>query len=312
MGTESKYIWMDGELVPYDRATVHFLNPTLHYGMGIFEGIRAYQTEQGSAVFRLKEHVRRLFDSAKIFGMVNLPYTEEEICAAIKQTVAANFPQCYIRPLIYYSSGSMAMNTDLGKISMGVAVWEWDAYLGEAALEAGIRANISSFTRGHLNSTMTKAKITGNYPNSVLAKTESVRLGFDEAIMLDQAGYVSECTGENLFMVRGGKLITPPLAPVLEGITRDSILQLARCLEIPVIEQQISRDQLYIADELFVCGTAAEVVAIREVDFRQIGAGRMGPVTRMLQSSYRDAVRGRHPLSAQWLDYVEKDQKVRA
>lgn len=312
MGTESKYIWMDGELVPYEKATVHFLNPTLHYGMGIFEGIRCYQTDQGPAVFRLKEHVERLFDSAKVFGMTNLPYTEEEIREAIKQTVAANFPQCYIRPLIYYSSGSMSLNTDLGKISIGVAVWEWDSYLGEEALEAGIRANVSSFTRGHLNATMTKAKITGNYPNSVLAKTESVRLGFDEAIMLDQAGYVAECTGENLFLVRSGKLITPPLAPVLEGITRDSVIQLARSMDLQVIEQPISRDQLYIADEIFVCGTAAEVIAIREVDFRQIGTGRMGPITRQIQRNYHDAARGKHPLSAQWLDYVTVDQKVRA
>lgn len=310
MGTESKYIWMDGQLVEFDKATVHFLNPTLHYGMGVFEGIRSYKTDQGPAVFRLKEHVKRLFDSAKVFGMTNLPYTEEEIRNAIKLTVAVNFPQCYIRPLVYYSSGSMSLNTDLGKVSMGVAVWEWDAYLGEEALQRGIRANVSSFTRGHLNSTMTKAKITGNYPNSVLAKTESVRLGFDEAIMLDQQGYVSECTGENLFLVRNGKLITPPMAPVLEGITRDAVIQVAQSMGIEVVEQQISRDQLYIADEMFVCGTAAEVVAVREVDFRQIGIGRMGPVTQKIQRTYQDVLHGRHPFSAKWLDYVEEDLKT--
>lgn len=312
MGTESKYIWMDGKLVEFDKATIHFLNPTLHYGMGVFEGIRSYKTERGAAVFRLKEHIRRLFDSAKVFGMVNLPYSEAEICDAVKQTVAANFPQCYIRPLVYYASGSMALNTDATNVCIGIAVWEWDAYLGEEALERGIRANVSSFTRGHLNSTMTKAKISGNYPNSVLAKTESVRLGFDEAILLDAQGYVSECTGENLFLVRNGRLITPPMAPVLEGITRDTIIQLARSLGIETVEQPVSRDQLYIADEVFVCGTAAELIAVREIDFRQIGAGKMGPVTHQLQRAYQDAIHGRHPLSAGWLDYVDQESGAAA
>lgn len=313
MGTQSKYIWMDGKLVEFEKATIHFLNPTLHYGMGVFEGIRAYSTPNGTAVFRLRDHIERLFDSARVFGMHDFDYTVDEIIAATKETVAANeFPQCYIRPLIYFQSGSMALNTDATRLAFGIAVWEWNSYLGEEALAQGIRANISSFTRAHLNSTMTKAKITGNYPNSVMAKTESVRLGFDEAIMLDAQGYVAECTGENLFIVRNGKIITPPMAPILEGITRDSLIQIARGMGLEVVEGPISRDQLYIADEMFVCGTAAELIAIRELDFRPIGAGRMGPVTQQLQRAYHQAIHGEHPLSAQWLDYVAQREPASA
>lgn len=313
MSTQSQYIWMDGQLVEFEKATVHFLNRTLHYGIGVFEGIRAYNTANGTAVFRLKEHVKRLFDSAYILGFRDLPYTEEQVCTAIKQTVAVNgFSECYIRPLFHLSSDSMGLNLDNGTVSLGIAVWEWGSYLGEAAIEKGVRANISSFTRGHLNSTMTKAKITGNYPNSVLAKTESLRLGFDEAILLDAQGNVAECTGENLFIVRNGKIITPPMAPVLEGITRDALIQLARSMGIEVVEQPISRDQLYIADEIFVCGTAAEVIAIRELDFRKIGEGKMGPVARQVQRAYQEAIHGRHPMSVAWLDYVEQDQQVSA
>lgn len=305
MSTRSQYVWMDGSLVEFDNATVHFLNRTLHYGLGVFEGIRAYATDQGPAVFRLKEHVARLFDSARVLGMDQFAYSEADICAAIKQTVAANgFDECYIRPLIYFSSGEMGLTMLNGTISVGIAVWEWNSYLGQAALEAGVRANVSSFTRHHLNAVMTKAKVTGNYPNSALAKTESLKLGFDEAIMLDSQGYVAECTGENLFLVRNNRIITPPMAPVLEGITRDTLIQLAGYQGLEVVEQPISRDQLYIADELFVCGTAAEVIAIREVDFRKIGTGKMGPVTREIQHAYQEAVHGRHPLSAGWVDPV--------
>jgi branched-chain amino acid aminotransferase len=311
MSTESKYVWMDGKLVEFENATVHFLNRTLHYGIGVFEGIRCYSTASGPAVFRLKEHVERLFDSARVLGFRELPFDEAHVCAAIKETVAANgFTECYIRPLFHLSSDSMGLNLDNGSIHLGIAVWEWGAYLGVEALEKGVRANVSSFTRHHLNATMTKAKITGNYPNSVLAKTESLRLGFDEAIMLDPQGYVAECTGENLFLVRKGKIITPPMAPVLEGITRDSVIQLARGMNLEVIEQPVSREQLYISDEVFVCGSAAEVIAIREIDFRAIGAGKMGPVTRQVQQAYQEAIHGRHPLSAGWLDYVEQADKV--
>ncbi len=309
MGSESKYVWMDGKLVEFEKATVHFLNRTLHYGIGVFEGIRSYKTAQGPAVFRLKEHVERLFDSARVLGFRSLPFDEEQVCAAIKETIAANgFNECYIRPLFHLSADSMGLNLDNGTVHLGIAVWEWGAYLGEEALEKGVRANVSSFTRHHLNATMTKAKVTGNYSNSVLAKTESLRLGFDEAIMLDSQGYVAECTGENLFLVRNGRIITPPLAPVLEGITRDTVIQLAHDLGIDVIEQPISRDQLYIADEIFVCGTAAEVIAIREIDFRTIGAGKMGPVTRKVQQAYQEAIHGRHPRSAGWLDHVVRKE----
>lgn len=313
MGTRSDYLWMDGKLVEFEKATVHFLNRTLHYGVGVFEGIRSYNTENGPAVFRLKEHVERLFDSAHVLGLMKLPYTEEQVCAAIKETVAANhFAECYIRPLFHINDELMGMNLDISKVSLGIAVWEWGSYLGEAAIEQGVRANISSFTRGHLNSVMTKAKISGNYPNSVMAKTELLRLGFDEAILLDAYGNVSECTGENLFVVRNGRIITPPMAPVLEGITRDALIQIARYNAIEVIEQPISRDQLYIADEIFVCGTAAEVIAIRELDFRTIGTGKMGPVAHKLQHAYQQAIHGRHPLSAGWLDYVEQPHSVSA
>lgn len=313
MSTISQYIWMDGKLVEFEKATVHFLNRTLHYGVGVFEGIRCYETPDGPAVFRLKEHVERLFDSAKVLGFRDLPFNEEQTRAAIKETIVANgFAECYIRPLFYLSSDSMGLNLDTGQVSLGIAVWEWGSYLGAEAMEKGVRANVSSFTRHHLNATMTKAKVTGNYPNSVMAKTESLRLGFDEAIMLDAQGYVAECTGENLFLVRNGRIITPPMAPVLEGITRDSLIQIARGLGIEVVEQPVSRDQLYIADEVFVCGTAAEVSAIREIDFRAIGIGKMGPVTHQIQQAYKDAIHGRHPLSAAWLDYVEEKETVSA
>ena len=311
MGMESKYIWMNGELVEFEKATIHFLTPALHYGVGVFEGIRCYATERGPAVFRLKEHAERLVNSAKVLGFRTLPYTAAEMAEAIRLTVSANgFDECYIRPLIYLTDGGWNLTVDAGKASVGIAVWEWKNYLGQEALENGIRANIASFTRHHPNVTMTKAKVTGNYANSVLAKTESVRLGFEEAIMLDPQGYVAECTGENLFLVRGGKIYTPATAPVLEGITRDALVTLARDLGYEVIEQPIARDQLYVADEVFVCGTAAECIALREIDFRVIGAGKMGPVTRAVQQAFHAAIRGRHPRSAEWLDYVNTPASV--
>ncbi len=311
MGMESKYIWMNGELVEFEKATLHFLTPALHYGVGVFEGIRCYATERGPAVFRLKEHAERLIDSARVLGFRELPYTAAELADAIKLTVSANgFSECYIRPLIYLTDGGWNLTVDAGKASVGIAVWEWKNYLGPEALEKGIRANIASFTRHHPNVMMTKAKITGNYANSVLAKTESVRLGFEEAILLDPQGYVAECTGENLFVVRGGKIYTPLTAPVLEGITRDAIITLAHDLGYEVVEQPLSRDHLYIADEVFVCGTAAECIALREIDFRVIGAGKMGPVTRAVQQAFHAAIRGRHPRSAEWLDQVNISASV--
>ena len=305
MGMESKYIWMDGKLVEYEKATIHFMTPALHYGVAVFEGVRCYATDQGPAIFRAREHAARLVSSAKVLGFRDLPYTPAELVEAMKLTTAANqFEECYIRPLIYLTDGGWNLSVDAGRPSLGIAVWEWNNYLGEEALAQGIRANITSFTRHHPNVMMTKAKISGNYANSVLAKTESMRLGFDEAIMLDPQGYVAECTGENLFLVKDGVIYTPPTAAVLEGITRDSILTLSGDLGYAVVEQPISRDQLYIADEVFVCGTAAECIGLREIDYRVIGSGKSGPVTKEIQQAFHAAIRGRHPRSSQWLEPV--------
>ncbi len=303
---KSKFVWMDGELVDTENAVIPFLTSGLHYGLGVFEGIRCYSTENGPAVFRLTEHMERLADSARILGFRKLPYTVEEMCQAAKDTVKANgFSACYIRPLMYHSSPNFNLDLNIGEAKLGIAVWEWGTYLGEEALERGIRANIASYTRHHLNVMMTKAKVTGNYVNSTMAKTESARLGFDEAIMLDPQGYVAECTGENIFLVKKGIIYTPPTAAILEGITRDSILNLANDLGYKVVEQPMSRDQLYAADEVFVSGTAAECTAVCEIDFRTIGSGRMGPMTRAIQKDFFAAVRGKHARSAQWLSYVD-------
>ncbi|RJP48483.1 MAG: branched-chain amino acid transaminase [Anaerolineaceae bacterium] len=303
---ESKFIWMNGEMVPFEKATLHFLTPALHYGAAVFEGIRAYNTDKGPAVFRLNEHIERLFDSGRVLGFREFPWTVEQVDEAVKDTVRINgFKDCYIRPLIYLDGGGWNLTVDAGKPSLAIAVWEWGNYLGEEALEKGIRANISSFTRHHPNVLMTKAKISGNYANSILAKTESMRLGFEEAIMLDPQGYIAECTGENLFVVRHGKIITPSTAPVLEGITRHSIHTIAQDLGYKVLEQPISRDQLYIADEVFVCGTAAECIGLSEIDFRKIGDGRTGPITRKIQNVYHDAIHGKVAKYENWCDYVE-------
>ncbi len=240
-----------------------------------------------------------------MLGFRSLPYSTAELVEAIKLTISANgFNECYIRPLIYLTGGGWNLNVDAGCPGVGIAVWEWKNYLGEEALENGIRANISSFTRHHPNVMLTKAKVSGNYANSVLAKTESVRLGFEEAILLDPQGYVAECTGENIFTVRNGVIYTPPTSAILEGITRDALITLAGDLGYKVVEQQISRDQLYRADEVFVCGTAAECIGLREIDFRMIGNGKTGPVTHALQRTFHDAIRGRGSRSAEWLDYI--------
>ena len=305
MGMESKFIWKNGELVPFEQATLHFLTPALHYGAAVFEGIRSYNTPKGPAIFRLREHVERLFDSARVLGFRELPWTVDEIVKAHKDTVRANgFTDCYVRPLIYLDGGGWNLNVDYGKPAFMIAVWEWNNYLGEEALAKGIRANISSFTRHHPNVSMTKAKIAGNYVNSVLAKTESERNGFQEAILLDPQGYIAECTGENLFMVRDGKIITPSTAPVLEGITRQSIYTIAKDLGYEVIEMPVSRDQLYNADEVFVCGTAAEVIGLSEIDYRKIGDGKSGKITREIQNVYHDAIRGKVAKYESWCDYV--------
>ena len=311
MGMESKFIWMDGELVDFEKATVHILNPAMHYGAAVFEGIRAYNTPKGPAVFRLREHAERLLDSAKVFGVRKFAFSVEDIVRAVKETVQANgFTDCYIRPLLFLKGGAWNLNVDAGQPALAIAVWQWSNYLGEEALAKGIRANISSYTRHHPNVSMTKAKIAGNYVNSFLAKTESERLGFQEAIMLDPQGYVAECTGENLFMVRRGKLVTPSTAPVLEGITRHTIHTIAKDLGYDVLEQPISRDQLYIAEEVFVCGTAAECIGLSEIDFRTIGDGKTGPVTRAIQNVYHDLIRGKVAKYEEWCDYVQEAVKV--
>jgi len=299
-----RYIWMEGELRPSSEGVVPFVSAGLQYGFSVFEGIRCYATDRGPAVFRLEEHVDRLLDSALVVGFRDLPYTKAQIIEAIHQVIAANgFSACYIRPLIFLDS-AMSMVVDAGKPRLFIAVWEWTAFLGAEAKEHGIRANISSITRLHPNIMMTKAKVSGNYVGSILAKTESQRLGFDEAIMLDPNGYVAECTGENIFVVRNGIIYTVPKGPILEGITRDSLITVARDMGYTVVEEQISRDQLYIADEVFVCGTAAEVVGLREIDFRTIGSGKTGPVTRELQHAFDELTSGRHARSAQWFSPV--------
>jgi branched-chain amino acid aminotransferase len=304
MSGTPQYIWIDGELRPSSEGVVPFVNAGLHYGYSVFEGIRCYSTDHGPAVFRLEEHVERLLDSALVVGFRDLPYSREQISSAIHQLIAANgFSSCYIRPLIYLD-GAMSMVVDAGKPRLLIAVWEWRAFLGEQAKERGIRANISSFTRLHPNISMTKAKVSGNYVGSILAKTESQRLGFDEAIMLDPSGYVAECTGENIFVVRNDVIYTVPRGSILEGITRDSLITIAGDMGYTVVEEPISRDQLYIADEVFVCGTAAEVIGLREIDFRTIGTGKTGPVTRKLQKAFDELTSGRHARSKQWFSLV--------
>jgi branched-chain amino acid aminotransferase len=301
----ARYIWIGDSLRPASEGVVPFVSAAVQYGFAVFEGIRCYSTDQGPAVFRMNEHVERLLNSAHIVGFRELPVTTELVKTAIHQTIAANeFSSCYIRPMIYLD-GAMSLTVEAGEPRFVVAVWEWKEFLGAEAKERGIRANIASFTRLHPNIMMTKAKVSGNYVSSILAKTESQRAGFDEAIMLGPDGYVAECTGENLFVVRnrdGNKIIcTTPRAGILEGITRDSLITLARDLGYSVVEEPISRDQLYIADEVFVCGTAAEVVGLREIDFRVIGDGKAGPVTRALQQEFDKVVGGRHVRSAEWL-----------
>ena len=304
MAPTARYVWKDGGLKNSSEATVPFLNAGLHYGFSVFEGIRCYATERGPAVFRLEEHVDRLLASALVVGFRNLPYAREGLIDAIYKTVAANeLGACYIRPLIYLD-GAMNMVVDSGKPELMIAVWEWTSFLGAEAKQRGIRANTASFTRLHPNIMMTKAKVSGNYVGSILAKTESHRLGFDEAIMLDPNGYVAECTGENIFVVRGRTIHTVPTGPILEGITRASLITLAREAGYVVVEEPITRDQLYIADEVFVCGTAAEVIGLREVDFRQIGSGKTGPVTRSMQDIFDEVTSGQHARSTEWLSYV--------
>ena len=305
MVQKAEKIWMDGELIPWDEARVHILTHTLHYGLGVFEGIRCYVCHDGSsAIFRLKEHVDRLFDSAKI-GHIQMPFSKEEIAEACKETLKANgLKEGYIRPIAFISEGVMGVYPGDNPIRLAVITWPWGAYLGEGALEKGIRIKTSSFTRHHVNVMMTKAKICGNYVNSVLAKREVVKMGYDEALMLDTEGYVSEASGENIFMVKDGIIKTTPLTSILPGITRDAIIQIAKAKGWPVIEERFTRDELYTAHEAFFTGTAAEVTPIREVDDRVIGAGRIGPLTKVIQATFFDAVKGKLDEYRHWLTYL--------
>ncbi len=304
-GVSGEKIWLDGELVDWDAARVHVLTHTLHYGLGVFEGIRSYRTDDGrSAVFRLAEHVQRLFESAHI-NLLEVPFSREEVSAAIRETLRANgLDEGYIRPLVFVGDGAMGLNPGDNPIRLAIIAYAWGAYLGEEGMEQGIRAKVSTFQRHHVNAKMAKGKTCGDYVNSILAKREALLDGYDEAIMLDSQGFVAEASGENLFLVRDGEIITPPLPTVLAGITRATAIELAREKGIGVTERALGRDELYIADELFLTGTAAEVTPIREVDRRTIGAGTRGPVTKALQSAFFEVVRGKDRKHEDWLTYL--------
>ena len=298
-------IWFNGELVEWRSATTHVLTHTLHYGMGVFEGVRAYETPDGPAIFRLQDHTKRLFNSAKIVGM-QLPFTEEQINRAHIDVVKANnLASCYFRPMAYYGSGKLGVAPKQDDVQVILAAWAWGAYLGEEGMRKGIRVRVSSFTRHHPNVTMIKAKANGNYMNSIMANTEATRDGYDEAILLDAQGYVAEGSGENIFTVRDGVLYTPALDVALDGITRRSVIAIASEMGLKVVEKRLTRDELYVADEVFFTGTAAEVTPIREIDGRQIGIGERGPITAEIQQRYFDIVQGIYPKYRDWLTYVK-------
>ncbi len=305
MSDRDGVIWFDGELVPWREANIHVLTHSLHYGVGVFEGIRAYETDKGAAIFRLEEHTERLFASAKILGM-KIETTEDVINQAIIDTVKQNnLKSAYIRPLCFYGSEGMGLRADGLKVHTAVAAWEWGAYLGAENLERGIRIKTSSFTRHHVNVTMCKAKATGNYINSVLALREALEDGYDEALLLDTEGYVAEGSGENFFMIKKGVIYTPELTSALDGITRATVMQMARDLGLEIVQKRITRDEVYVADEAFFTGSAAEVTPIRELDNREIGNGSRGPITEKLQTMYFDQVHGRREEYPEWLTYVE-------
>lgn len=297
-------IWKDGRLIEWRDATLHMLTHSLHYGMAVFEGVRAYKTVDGTAIFRLKEHTQRLFNSAKIFQMT-IPYDMETIMAAQREVVRANnLESCYLRPLVWIGSEKMGVSARGNTIHTSIAAWPWGAYLGEDGLARGIRVKTSSFTRHHVNVSMVRAKASGYYINSILANQEVTADGYDEALLLDTDGYVSEGAGENVFIVKSGKIYTPDLASCLDGITRDSVLTMARDMHIEVIEKRITRDEMYCADEAFFTGTAAEVTPIRELDNRKIGNGSRGPVTEKLQTLFFDVVAGKAKQYQHWLTPV--------
>lgn len=303
--TPTEKVWMDGTLVPWEQATVHVLTHSLHYGSGVFEGIRAYETKNGPAIFRLTDHIRRLFQSAKIYS-IEIPYAPEVIVEACRETVRANgLPACYIRPLVYLGYGEMGLNPLPCPVNVSIVTWPWGAYLGEEGMSRGVRLAVSSWRRHDPNIIPPAAKGTGQYINSQLAKVEAIRAGYDEAVMLNPQGFVAEASGENIFIVRDGELITPPeSAGALVGITRDSVMTIARDLGITVREHDLVRTDLYTADECFVTGTAAEVTPVREIDDRQIGIGMAGPLTKKVQEVFFATVKGEVDRYADWLEHA--------
>lgn len=304
MSNRDGVIWMDGKLVPWREANIHVLTHTLHYGMGVFEGIRAYKTEEGTAIFRLEEHTKRLFNSAKIFQM-NIPFSQEQISEATCQVVRENkLNSCYIRPIVWIGSEKLGISAKTNTIHAAIAAWEWGAYLGDDGLNKGIRVKTSSFTRHHVNVSLVRAKASGYYINSILANQEVTAHGYDEALLLDTDGYVSEGSGENVFIVKNGIIYTPDLASCLDGITRDAIFVIAKDLGYEVREKRITRDEMYCCDEAFFTGTAAEVTPIRELDDRIIGQGGRGPITEKIQKVFFDTVAGKNKTYASWLTRV--------
>jgi branched-chain amino acid aminotransferase len=304
MADRDGLIWFDGEMVDWREANVHVLTHTLHYGMGVFEGVRAYHTSQGAAIFRLNEHTDRLFDSAKIMRM-DIPYSKAELVAAQKQAVIVNnLDSAYLRPMCFYGSEGMGLRADNLQVHAIVAAWEWGSYLGEENMRKGLRIKTSSYTRHHVNISMCKAKANGHYINSMLALQEAMQDGYDEALLLDVDGFIAEGSGENVFIIKNGIIYTPELSSALNGITRHTVMTLAADLGIEVVEKRITRDEVYIADEAFFSGTAAEVTPIREYDNRPIGSGTRGPITEKLQSLYFDVVHGRNEKYLHWLTPV--------
>lgn len=304
MADQDGKIWKDGALIDWRDATIHVLTHTLHYGMGVFEGVRAYKTAQSTAIFRLQEHTRRLFNSAKIFQM-QVPFDQATILEAQRQVVRANkLESCYIRPLIWIGDEKLGVSAQGNRIHVAIAAWPWGAYLGEDGIAKGIRVKTSSFSRHHVNVSLVRAKASGYYINSILANQEALTDGYDEALLLDTDGYVSEGSGENVFIVKNGRIYTPDLASCLDGITRDSVLTIARDFGIEVIEKRITRDEVYCCDEAFFTGTAAEITPIRELDNRTIGSGARGPITEKLQTLFFDIVSGKVPQYQHWLTPV--------
>jgi branched-chain amino acid aminotransferase len=302
---KSEQIWFDGRLVPWEAAQVHVLTHTLHYGLGVFEGIRCYEGRGGQpAIFRLHEHVDRLFGSAHILG-ITIPFTREQISAACVETVRVNkLRSCYIRPIVFLGDGEMGLAAVQNPVRVAIIVWSWGAYLGDEGVRNGVRLKTSSFQRMHVNTHMTKAKAVGNYVNSILAAVEARRSGYDEAMMLDTDGFVAECSGENVFIVRNGRVKTTPHTSILAGITRDSVLTILQASGVDLVEERFTRDEAYLADEAFMTGTAAEVTPVREIDDRQVGSGHPGPITRDLQQRFTGITRGEDAAYQRWLTPV--------